>query len=153
MASILPLFPKFVFTVLEPISLVAAFTVAMISPEWFIQEQVVISRHLPISDNARAVALQLGMVYLLMAMVEIAILGGTQEAKFVRNYLFACLLGDIGHFVVTYRVLGWERVGNVTQWNSMTFGNIGVTVFLFLTRSAYLLGLFGSHKKSTAKLA
>ncbi|TEY68351.1 hypothetical protein BOTCAL_0119g00240 [Botryotinia calthae] len=153
MASVLPIFPKLVFIVLEPISLVAAFVVAMISPEWFIQEQVVISRQLSISDNARAVALQLGMVYLLMAMVEIAILSGTQEAKVVGNYLFACWLGDIGHFAVTYRVLGWERVGNVTQWNSMTFGNIGVTIFLFLTRSAYLLGLFGPHDKGVTKLA
>ncbi|APA07279.1 hypothetical protein SS1G_13175 [Sclerotinia sclerotiorum 1980 UF-70] len=153
MTSILPPFPKFVFAIFEPISLVAGFIGAMISPEWFIEEQIASSQHVSISDNARLVALQLGNIYLLLAMIGVAVLYSTQEAKVIRNYLIALWLADIGHLAVTYHVLGWDSVVDIAEWNSMTFGNIGATLFLFLTRSAYLLGMFGPNKKSTTKLA
>ncbi|QSZ30818.1 hypothetical protein DSL72_000376 [Monilinia vaccinii-corymbosi] len=153
MTSILPPFPKFVFTIFEPISLVAGFVGAIISPEWFVEEQIAFSPHEPVSDNARLVALQLGNIYLLLAMVGVAVLYSTRQAKVVRNYVMALWVADIGHLAVTYHVLGWERVVNILQWNSMTIGNIGATLFLFLTRSAYLLALFGPDKKCTIKLA
>ncbi|ESZ89667.1 hypothetical protein SBOR_9953 [Sclerotinia borealis F-4128] len=153
MTSILPPFPKFIFTVFEPVSLVAGFIGAIISPEWFIEEQIAFSPRGAVSDNARLVALQLGNIYLLLAMIGIAVLYSTREAKVVRNYLIALWLADVGHLAVTYHILGWERVVDFAQWNSMTFGNIGATLFLFLTRSAYLLGGFGPDRKSAMKLA
>ncbi|KAG4035190.1 hypothetical protein MFRU_002g05310 [Monilinia fructicola] len=153
MTSIFPPFPKFVFTVFEPISLVAGFLGAIIAPEWFVEEQIAFSTHQPVGDNARLVALQLGNIYLLLAMVGVAVLYSTQEAKVVRNYVIALWVADIGHLAVTYHVLGWEKVADIALWNSMTFGNIGATLFLFLTRCAYLLGMFGPDRKSTIKLA
>ncbi|PQE13460.1 NADp-dependent alcohol dehydrogenase protein [Rutstroemia sp. NJR-2017a WRK4] len=128
MASILPPFPKFVFTVFEPISLVAGFIAPFISPEWFIAEQVASSPLEAVSDNARLVAYQLGNIYLLLAMVGIGVLYSTSEAKVVRNYLIALWIADIGHVAVTYNVLGWQRSIDITTWNSMTWGNIGATV-------------------------
>ncbi|KAL0937664.1 myb DNA-binding domain-containing protein [Colletotrichum truncatum] len=101
MASALPTFPRLVFTVFEPISLAAGFLGAVINPDWFISEQIspatVTSLPAPPSDNDRLVALQLGNIYLLMAMVGLAVLGSTSEVKVVRNYLVALWIADLGH--------------------------------------------------------
>ncbi|KAK0373205.1 hypothetical protein CLIM01_09448 [Colletotrichum limetticola] len=147
-AAALPTFPRLVFTVFEPISLVGGFLGAVISPDWFISEQIVqgaISAAVPTaeSDNARLVALQLGNIYLLMAMVGLAVLNLTNELKVVRGYLVALWIADLGHIYVCYHVMGLDRFLDVASWNSMAWGNVGVTALLCLTRTAYLLGLFG----------
>ena len=56
------------------------------------------------------VALQLGNIYLLLAMVGIAVLYTTTEAKVVRNYVIALWLADIGHVAVTGYVMEYERM-------------------------------------------
>lgn len=94
-------------------------------------------------ENARLVALQLGNTYGLVFLIASAVLYTTSEIKVVRNYLVACWLADISHVYVCYHVLGWDRFVDVAAWNSMTWGNVGATTMLFLTRTAYLLGLFG----------
>ncbi|KAI3529254.1 hypothetical protein CPAR01_10407 [Colletotrichum paranaense] len=147
-AAALPTFPRLVFTVFEPISLVGGFLGAVINPDWFISEQIVqgaISAAVPTaeSDNARLVALQLGNIYLLMAMVGLAVLNLTNELKVVRGYLVALWIADLGHIYVCYHVMGLDRFLDVASWNSMAWGNVGVTALLCLTRTAYLLGLFG----------
>lgn len=40
----------------------------------------------------------------------------------------------------------YDRVVDIANWNSMAWGNIGATVVLFLTRTAYLMGLFGPDR-------
>ncbi|KAK1656061.1 hypothetical protein BDP81DRAFT_14840 [Colletotrichum phormii] len=147
-AAALPTFPRLVFTVFEPISLVGGFLGAVINPDWFISEQIAhgaISAAVPTpeSDNARLVALQLGNIYLLMAMVGLAVLNLTSELKVVRGYLVALWIADLGHIYVCYHVMGLDRFLDVASWNSMAWGNVGVTALLCLTRTAYLLGLFG----------
>ncbi|GJC82861.1 hypothetical protein ColLi_05699 [Colletotrichum liriopes] len=155
MASALPALPRLVFTIFEPISLVGGFLGAVINPDWFISEQIVRSAGsaVPASDNDRLVALQLGNIYLLMAMVGLAVLNLTSEIKVVRGYLVALWIADIGHIYVCYNVLGLDRFLDVAHWNAMTWGNVGVTAFLCLTRTAYLLGLFGPDvpARKTAK--
>lgn len=47
------------------------------------------------------VAYQLGNIYLLLAMVGIAVLYSTTEPKVVRNYIVALWIADIGHVVIT----------------------------------------------------
>lgn len=112
-------------------------------------------------DNSRLVALQLGNCYGLLFLAAVAVLYTTTEPKVVRNYLIALWIADIGHVAVCYFGLGFERFVDVASWNSMTWGNVGATVsevflekpedrladefkmFLCLTRTAYLLGLFG----------
>ncbi|KAF9879379.1 hypothetical protein CkaCkLH20_02922 [Colletotrichum karsti] len=157
MASALPTFPRLVFTVFEPISLAAGFLGAVIDPDWFISEQIAPAATAglpaPASDNDRLVALQLGNIYLLMAMVGLAVLNSTSELKVVRSYLVALWIADLGHIFVCYYAMGLDRFVDVASWNSMTWGNVGVTAFLCLTRSAYLLGWFGpdSQAKISAK--
>ena len=91
-------------------------------------------------------AMQLGNIYLLLAMIGVAVLYTSAEPKLIRNYVVALAIGDVGHVLITGWVLGLSRSLKVTEWNGMTWGNIGVTIFLFATRMAYLTGLFGSDR-------
>lgn len=74
------------------------------------------------------VAWQLGNLYLLMAMMGLAILNTTSEAKVVKAYLLVLWLGDIGHVGFTLYGLGLERLAQVSEWNAMTNGNVAFTV-------------------------
>ncbi|KAI1366611.1 hypothetical protein F5Y08DRAFT_122895 [Xylaria arbuscula] len=160
MASQLPTFPRTVFTIIEPISLVAGFLGPLVDVDWFIASQIddgvasasaspaVVSP----SENARLVALQLGNAYGLLFMVGVAVLYTTSESRVVRNYLVALLIADITHVGLTCWGLGYERAIDVAGWNAVTWGNVGFTALLGLTRTAYLLGLFGPDKPlSTSK--
>ncbi|KAH8757567.1 hypothetical protein F5883DRAFT_567471 [Diaporthe sp. PMI_573] len=142
MASRLPAFPRFIFTIFEPLSLIAGWTGATVDPSWFVKEQTS-TPSLTVDDNSRLVALQLGNCYGLLFLAAVAVLYTTTELKVVRNYLIALLVADVGHIAVCYVGLGFERFVDVASWNSMTWGNVGVTAFLCLTRTAYLLGFFG----------
>lgn len=71
---------------------------------------------------------RLGNVYLLLAMVGVAVLYSTTEAKVVRNYIIALWIADISHVGITCYLMGYERVVNIASWNAMTWGNIGATV-------------------------
>ncbi|PMD46390.1 hypothetical protein L207DRAFT_551541 [Hyaloscypha variabilis F] len=150
MSTILPTFPMWVMCVFEPISTVAGFTVPFIAAELFTAEQIPGSLVEAISDNTRMLALQLGNIYLLLAMVAIAVLYSTTEPKVVRNYVIALWLADIGHIATTGYVMGIDRFVDFANYNPTTWGNVGVTAFLCATRTAYLLGLFGPDKKPLA---
>ena len=92
-------------------------------------------------------ALQLGNVYLLIGFIGIAVLYTTTSPQVARRYISALLLGDIGHLAVTYHGMGRDQFCDIASWNSMAWGNIGVTGFLFLARCAYLLGLLGKDRE------
>ncbi|KAI9793591.1 MAG: hypothetical protein M1833_000736 [Piccolia ochrophora] len=144
MAAILPPIPKYVFAVFEPISLVAGFISAVSNPALFTSSQIPrASPETPLSPHGLMTVLQLGSLYLLMAFVAIAIFYTTTEVKVVRAYVFALLLGDIGHLGMTYYVLGFDQFADIRGWNAMAWGNIGITMGLFITRTSYLLGLLG----------
>ncbi|KAH6648719.1 hypothetical protein BKA67DRAFT_648713 [Truncatella angustata] len=145
MASQLPTFPRFVFTIIEPISLIAGAVAPFISPDWFIEEQISITKPIAHTDNSRLVALQLGNAYGLLFLLGVAVLYTSSELKVVRNYLWALWVADLGHVGLTAYLLGYDRSLAVADWNAMTWGNIGATVFLCLTRTAYLLGFFDNN--------
>ncbi|KAK8103992.1 uncharacterized protein PG998_011025 [Apiospora kogelbergensis] len=128
MASQLPLFPRVVFTKLEPISLIAGCVAPFISADWFIEEQIESPKLLQHNDNSRLVALQLGNAYGLLFMLGVAVLYTTTELKVVRNYLWALWVADIGHIGLTAYLLGYQRFMAWSEWNAMTWGNIGATV-------------------------
>ncbi|EXK99143.1 hypothetical protein FOQG_01771 [Fusarium oxysporum f. sp. raphani 54005] len=152
MASSLPTFPRIVFTIIEPISLVAGFAGAVIDPAWFIGEQSPQKNDNDASPNSIIIAWQLGNLYLLLAFIGVAILSTTTENRVVRSYLFALWLADIGHVGFSSYGIGRDRLLNPPQWNAMTWGNVGMTLFLFLTRTAYLTGFFGpDHIDKPAK--
>jgi hypothetical protein len=48
-------------------------------------------------------------------------------------------VGDLVHLYVTVIHLGWETCLDVKGWNDMTWGNIGITLVLFLSRSAWFV--------------
>lgn len=81
-----------------------------------------------------------------MAMVGVAVLSTTSEPKVIRNYFIALAIGDLGHLYVTYLGTGWAYFVDITQWNAMAWGNIGVTSFLLVNRLAYFMGMFGNPK-------
>ncbi|KAI0848424.1 hypothetical protein F5Y00DRAFT_262518 [Daldinia vernicosa] len=151
MASQLPAFPRTIFTIVEPISLIGGFLGPFLDPEWFIASQIGAadgSNLAPRDDNARLIALQLGNTYGLLFLLGVAVLYTTTELKVVRNYLISLWIADISHVGVTCWLLGYDRTLDVGSWNAVTWGNVGFTTFLCLTRTAYLLGLFGSDRKA-----
>jgi len=150
MASRLPTLPRIVFTVLEPISLIGGFVPAVFFPDWFINEQLAQPAAVASPENSRLVAQQLGNAYGLLFMVGVAVLYTTSELKVVRNYLMALLIADIGHVAVTYLALQHDKFMAVSQWNAMTWGNVGATTCLAMMRAAYLLGLFGPDAQPAA---
>lgn len=79
-------------------------------------------------------------------MIGIGVLYSTTELKVVRNFLLACAIADIGHLYVTYAVMGWEDYVDLTNWNPLAWGNIGITAGLFVTRVLYLAGAFGEDR-------
>jgi len=164
MAASLPAMPRLVFTVIEPISLLCGWIPTLISPQWFIEEQIPLTPSGAIGESAVLVAYQLGNCYLLLALVGLSVLLVTSEIKVVKSYLFALWLADISHVALTLFVLWQHRVLEVSSWNAMTWGNVGFTVclyppnsipprvkganvtpetFLWLMRTAYFLGAFG----------
>ncbi|KAH7304900.1 hypothetical protein B0I35DRAFT_484096 [Stachybotrys elegans] len=144
MAASLPIVPRLVFTIIEPLSLVAGFLGAVLDPVWFAEQQLPHDAPLTTSRNtAVTLALLLGNLYLLLAFIGLAVLTTTSEPVVVRAYLVALWLGDIGHVAFSMYSLGWEQAMDPAGWNSMAWGNIGFTVFLFTVRSLYFLGSFG----------
>ncbi|PHH81730.1 hypothetical protein CDD82_78 [Ophiocordyceps australis] len=150
MASSLPAVPRAVFTIFEPLSLVAASIFAINDPAWFVAQQLLHTAPSPapqtLADSSIVVARQLGNMYLLMALVGLAVFLSTREPCVVRSYLFALWLGDIGHMAISCYGLGRDRFMNPWQWNAMAWGNIFVTALLFTMRSAYFVGLFGPDR-------
>ena len=63
-------------------------------------------------------------------MIGLAIFSSTTEPKVIRNYLIALWVADIGHIVLTWYALGNHYLVDVSQWNAMTWGNVGATVSL-----------------------
>jgi len=170
MATILPPFPRLVFTILEPLSLyvstllfyqqvtdsirsIAGWLAPIMDPHAFISDQVLHNFPQDLTLGAHVVALQLSNVYLLLALLGVAVLYTTSEPKVVRNYIIALWIADIGHLAATYYVVGYKHFIDVGHWNSMAWGNIGATVFLFVTRSAYLMGLFGNDRSAGKRKA
>ncbi|KAL7822807.1 hypothetical protein V8C26DRAFT_387533 [Trichoderma gracile] len=152
MAASLPPFPRLVFTVLEPLSLVAGFAGAVYDPAWFVAQQIPQDRPLAASENSVVMAHQLGNMYLAMCFVGLALFRTTSEARVIRSYLVALLLADAGHVGFTWYGMGTDRFMDVSGWNAMAWGNLGATLFLAFTRIAYLSGMFGPDRHGPAAI-
>ncbi|KAB2580596.1 hypothetical protein BFW01_g3528 [Lasiodiplodia theobromae] len=158
MASSLPTLPRIVFTIIEPISLVAGFLGPLVSPQFFAASQLATTKAAAEAHELTAtehiLALQLGNAYLLLGFLGVFILNTTLDLPTVRAYLAALWLGDIGHVLITAWGLGLKGTFNIFGWNAVTWGNIGFTVMLFALRSLYFLGVFdknGAKKGSKSK--
>ena len=148
MTSILPPIPCFVFTIFEPLSLLAGWLGPTFFTEYFAKSQLPSNNNAWTSSNwptTKILTLQLGNVYGLLAMVGIGVLYQTTEAKVVRNFILACAIADLGHLFVTYTVME-RHFWDVSHWNDVAWGNIGVTTFLFIIRCLYLAGTLGDDR-------
>lgn len=106
MVSIMPPIPRFIFTIFEPIALLAGYLSPVLDTTGFINSQLPAnSITLSPTPTNRILALQLGNVYGLLAMVGVGVLYSTTEARVVRNFLLACAIADVGHLYVTYTVM------------------------------------------------
>ncbi|KAL8997012.1 MAG: hypothetical protein Q9169_003602 [Polycauliona sp. 2 TL-2023] len=125
---------------------VGGYLAAILDTSSFAAAQVPSNTPALLTPTTQILALQLGNCYGLIALIAIGVLYSTSEPRVVRNYLIACTIADIGHIWVTYAVLGYSTFMDIKGWNSLAWGNIGFTFFLFVTRIAYLAGLFGNDK-------
>ena len=150
MANILPPIPRIVFTVLEPISLLAGFLAPILDTSHFVSTQMpetspYVAAH-ALTPAERILALQLGNVYGLIGMIGVGVLYATHEAKVVHNYMVACAIADVGHLWVTCAVMGINEFCDILSWNEMAWGNIGITAMLFVSRMLYLAGALGDDR-------
>ena len=138
--------------IFEPPSIAGAIA-PLIDPAGFVTSQLGHIPAHPLYETERVLSLQLGNLYFLLAMMSIAILNTTTEPRVVHGYIIVLAIADIGHVVATYAIMGNEAFLDVGNWNAMTWGNVAATVLLFITRSSYLLGLFGPDRVPATKTA
>lgn len=118
----------------------------MLDPQFFISSQLPTPYKGTPDLTTTLLAWQLGNAYLLLGFLGVFILNTTTEPKVVHAYIWALWLGDIGHVGFTLYAMGWEQSMAFDTWNSVIWGNVGATVFLFAMRCLYLLGAFGSDR-------
>ncbi|KAL4942203.1 hypothetical protein BDV06DRAFT_212016 [Aspergillus oleicola] len=146
--TIFPTWPHLVFAVFEPISLIGGWLCPILDLQGFVLDQIPSAAPKEVEIHATSVALayQLANLYGLLAILGAGVLTATSEPKVLRNYLFALAVADVGHAYVTYLAMGPELFFDVASWNVLTWGNVGVTAFLFVNRILYFLGVFGYAK-------
>ncbi|KAL4922240.1 hypothetical protein BDW62DRAFT_173311 [Aspergillus aurantiobrunneus] len=143
--TIFPTWPHIVFAIFEPITLIGGWLCPILDLQSFVIDQIpsLEPKEFEIHATSFALAYQLANVYGLLAILGAGVVHATSEPKVLRNYLAALAIADIGHIYVTYLAMGWELFFDVGGWNLLTWGNVGVTGFLFVNRLLYFLGVFG----------
>ncbi|KAJ5780465.1 hypothetical protein N7457_005625 [Penicillium paradoxum] len=154
MPTIFPTWPHILFGVLEPISLALGSAFPLYDIQGFIAGQTpTVAAPATLHPSSVALAYQLGNIYSLLFLVGVGVCHSTTEPRVLRNYLIGLAIADIGHVYATYLAMGWDAFADVAAWNALTWGNIGITTFLFVNRIAYFMGIFGYAKapKAVAK--
>ena len=150
MASTLPILPRLLFTVVEPISLLVGAGATTFDTTNFVTSQLPHTSQnaasYVLTPSSRMLAYQLGNMFGLVGLVGTCVLYTTNEPKVVRNFLIACAVGDIGHLAAVFSVMGFQDFVDVSSWNALAWGSIGFTTFLLVCRAAYLAGLFGEDE-------
>ncbi|KAF3941300.1 hypothetical protein ABW19_dt0201660 [Dactylella cylindrospora] len=144
MTTLLPPVPYWVFCVYEPISTLAGFGYAILQSEKFVAEQLPDTPVTALTPTGTLIAWQTGNLFGIMCMMAIAILWSTTEVAVMKRYLVALLIGDLGHVIAIWWFMGSAAFFGIHQWNILTWANVGFTIFLALTRTATLAGLFGA---------
>ncbi|KAI9368807.1 hypothetical protein BJX61DRAFT_522247 [Aspergillus egyptiacus] len=152
--TIFPAWPHFVFAIFEPITLIGGWLCPILDLQGFITDQIPTpapKHEVEIPATSFALAYQLANLYGLLAILGAGVVHATSEPKVLRNYLVALAIADVGHVYVTYLAMGRSLFLDVTGWNVLTWGNVGVTGFLFLNRMLYFLGVFGYAQDDSCK--
>ena len=120
-----------------------AYIVNIQDPAKYYQDQHPNGLPTVLTPQALSLTLQMGNVLLLLAFMAL-ICSWTHHPDIAKKYLFAVALADFGHIYAAYCGLGQDYFWNPSTWNDMTWGNIGVSVFLNVNRWLTLLGIFGT---------
>lgn len=96
-----------------------------------------------IEPQALALHLQLTNIFMLLALLAL-VCCWTSSAGVARRYLVAVAIADLGHIWVAYKTTGPEYFWNPAGWNDLTWGNVGVSIFLHVNRWLTVAGLFGT---------
>jgi hypothetical protein len=67
----------------------------------------------------------------------------TREPRMTKYYLAAAGVGDLGHILASYKVMGSEMFWDFGGYNDMMVGNVIVSAFLWVNRALMLWGVFG----------
>ena len=143
--SVLPTYPLLLFGIVEPLLLVWAYIINFLDPGTYYirQHPTASSLTTVVTSQAISLSLQLGNVLLLLALMAF-ICCWTHHPDIPKKYLIAVAIADIGHIYAAYVALGEETFWDVSKWNDMVWGNVGVSVFLNVHRWATVLGVFGT---------
>ena len=133
----------------HPLCRLAGFLGPVLAPEYFVSSQLVRPYIGLYDETTKLLAWQLGNCYLLLGLLGVFILNTTTDIKTVKAYIWALWLGDIGHVGFSLYAMGWSETMTPGQWSATMWGNIGATVFLFASRTLYLLGVFNGAPSTT----
>ncbi|KAL2808391.1 hypothetical protein BJX63DRAFT_424620 [Aspergillus granulosus] len=153
--TIFPTWPHILFAVVEPLTLIGGWLFPILNSQGFISGQIPANtpfskpEEVHIHPASFALAYQLANLYGLLAILGAGVVHATSEPKVLRNYLVALAIADVGHIYVTYLAMGWDIFFDVAGWNALTWGNVGVTGFLFVNRLLYFTGVFGYAQSPT----
>ncbi|KAB8203013.1 hypothetical protein BDV34DRAFT_142486 [Aspergillus parasiticus] len=145
-----PFWPHFLFRVFEPLSCFGGYIFPLLDLNKFIVDS---TPNVPapetIHPSSVVLAGQLGNIYAVLGLLSFLIHHNTTDPKVFRNYILAYVFSDINHLYATYRGVGWDTFVDPWAWqNLLTWGNIGMTVFMLVNRILFLLGVFGNAKVS-----
>lgn len=89
----------------------------------------------PMTLAERSLALQLGNVFAILALVSASILTFSPDPKASKAVLYSYLVGDVGHIAIVYFTVGHQRFLDYANWNMYLIGNIGVAVSFSIPRN------------------
>ncbi|KAI9888962.1 MAG: hypothetical protein M1814_006079 [Vezdaea aestivalis] len=127
LSPILPPGVNFIFTIMEPVSLIAGFIGSTPMPSKFLTDSLPTPPILPHSAPALLVTQQLGSCFLLLGLVGLVVLRLSHEPAVVRAYLGALAVGDVVHIGITAAALGKETLFRPGSWNALVSMSLGFT--------------------------
>lgn len=98
------------------------------------------ARSSAITPLVRMMLINIGVLYLLFAIVEGVVLRLTKEKSVWFAVLAAMLACDVGHLYAAYEIAP-ERILQVASWNSDEWVNYGTLIFGAVLRAGFLLGI------------
>lgn len=126
-------------------SLIIGAHAAITTPSTFVTSQLPIHDPAdPVSPSVVILAYTLGSFFLLLAGYALTCTVLTKDSKVTKYYLVFAACGDVGHLAANYAGMGSAVFWAYREWNEVMWGNIAVTVFLFLNRLATVNGAFGT---------
>ncbi|KAK0198119.1 hypothetical protein F5146DRAFT_73220 [Armillaria mellea] len=148
-------FYLFLFLYLEPMSTMIPAVMILTFPgaAWFYHELIPTSSPEPLETlNARSklAVWQLGNCYLLLGMISTVVFRTIKNAvpkdpqlqeRLVGSLLFCLAVADLSHIFTSLLGIGEELRYYPAAWNATTHGNITFTMFLFLVRASWFLGI------------